>query len=97
MKRKLLKSVVLGSLLFLLSSCQIVHYLFNTPNYSLESINKENADQLFKSLSTSEFKSDELLKHINHELYKDAITVFNSEESIKDNVLYSPLSTFINY
>ena len=49
MKRKLLKSIVLGSLLFLLSSCQPVHYLFNTPNYSLEFINKENVDQLFIS------------------------------------------------
>lgn len=97
MKSFLIKTFSIFSLFFLLSSCNFNNgYLFNTPNSSLPALTKEESNNILLSTFTSKYSSSTLKNHLINELYKDIVTSFNGENNESENILYSPLSTFIN-
>lgn len=91
------KTTLVFSLFFLLSSCNNTgDYLYNTPNSSLSSTNKDELINILSRTSTSKYKEEELKNHLLNELYKDIVTSFNGNDNKNTNVLYSPLCAFIN-
>ncbi len=97
MKSFIRKTTLVFSLFFLLSSCNNTgDYLYNTPNSSLSSIDKDESINILSRTSTSKYNEDELKNHLLNELYKDIVTSFNGKDNQITNVLYSPLCAFIN-
>lgn len=97
MKSFIRKTTLVFSLFFLLSSCNNTgDYLYNTPNSSLSSIDKDESINILSRTSTSKYNEDELKNHLLDELYKDIVTSFNGKDNQITNVLYSPLCAFIN-
>ena len=97
MKSFIRKTTLFFSLFFLLSSCNNTgDYLYNTPNSSLSSIDKDESINILSRTSTSKYNEDELKNHLLNELYKDIVTSFNGKDNQITNVLYSPLCAFIN-
>lgn len=97
MKSFIRKTTLVFSLFFLLSSCNNTgDYLYNTPNSSLSSIDKDETINILSRTSTSKYNEDELKNHLLNELYKDIVTSFNGKDNQITNVLYSPLCAFIN-
>ena len=97
MKSFIRKTALVFSLFFLLSSCNNTgDYLYNTPNSSLSSIDKEESINILSRTSTSKYNEDDLKNHLLNELYKDIVTSFNGKDNQITNVLYSPLCAFIN-
>ena len=97
MKSFIRKTTLVFSLFFLLSSCNNTgDYLYNTPNSSLSSIEKDESINILSRTSTSKYNEDELKNHLLNELYKDIVTSFNGKDNQTTNVLYSPLCALIN-